>query len=635
MENEQMDGEQNEKPKIEKWWFLVTIILVLIIVGVVFSFSYFDKENNEKNDDINNNISSSTQVKDDEKKVAQKDLKDDWQYDNKEQGGVSKNVSGSSNLSFASPQVSESLDSSFGSPAPSNSNIGLAVGGAKDVNNFRENIKEDYLPLPTDISHEGLFYDYYFDTGSSSECEELFCPSYASAVSSDPISKEKEYYLSVGLNSGISESDFKRKNLNLVVVLDISGSMDSSFDKYYYDSVTGQMLLKDGFSEEDVEEEVETKMDLANKSLVALIDELKPEDRLGLVLYESSAYLAKPLNLISETDISKTKEHILEIESRGGTNMSSGMELGIEQYDNYLNIDSSEYENRIIFLTDAMPNLGNSSEDGLVSLSQKAAEKGIYSTFIGIGVDFNTELINEMTKIQGANYYSVHSEKEFKTRLADEFEFMVTPLVFDLKLTLESDDFEIEKVYGSPEADKASGEIMKVNTLFPSAKVDGRTKGGIVLLKLRKTGEGSDISLKTSYLNREKEEGGSEANFQLNKNPHYYNNGVRKGIVLSRYVNLMKNWMIDERENYEENNPQPVVYNVNYEDGITLPPPMPYELGEWERTSISLSQNEHYADMFSEFLNYYNSEVEALNDPEMEQESQLMEDIISTLSGNN
>ena len=41
-----------------------------------------------------------------------------------------------------------------------------------------------------------------------------------------------EYYITVGLNSNIKESDFQRKKLNLVIVLDVSGSMDSKFSSY-------------------------------------------------------------------------------------------------------------------------------------------------------------------------------------------------------------------------------------------------------------------------------------------------------------------------------------------------------------------------------------------------------------------
>ena len=70
---------------------------------------------------------------------------------------------------------------------------------------------------------------------------------------------------------------------------------------------------------------------------------------------------------------------------------------------------------------------------------------------------------------------------------------MVTPLVFDLSLKLESSGYDIKAVYGSPEADLATGEIMKVNTLFPSLTVDGETRGGLILLHLEKTDQAGRI----------------------------------------------------------------------------------------------------------------------------------------------
>jgi len=61
--------------------------------------------------------------------------------------------------------------------------IGFSTGGAKDTNNFRENIKNGYFPISTDITYNGLFYDYYFDTGKKTESEHLFSPSYSCAIS--------------------------------------------------------------------------------------------------------------------------------------------------------------------------------------------------------------------------------------------------------------------------------------------------------------------------------------------------------------------------------------------------------------------------------------------------------------------
>lgn len=596
---EENNLQENLNKKSDKKLLIWLFIALFLIALFVFVYSNYES----KSDPI-------VPIDNNEEEIAEieeKDLINDWQYD------VSVPASDSFALS-AQPQMAVTESLSLKNIA--DSSIGMAVGGAQDVNNFRENIENNYLPIPSDISYEGLFYDYYFETGQTEECLKLFCPSYSSAVSADPISNENEYYLSVGLNSGIKEADFNRKKMNLVLVLDISGSMSSQFNTYYYDN-----------PEQEKEENLEkkTKMDIANQSIVALLDQLKGDDRVSLVLFNNASYLAKPLNLVKDTDMQAIKDHVLEISASGGTNMSAGMSLAREQFEEYMDIDRAEYENRIIFLTDAMPNTGEISEEGMIGLARNYSDQGIYSTFIGVGLDFNTELINSITKIKGANYYSVHSEKEFKTRLADEFEFMVTPLVFDLKLELESNDFVIEKVYGSPEADEASGEIMKVNTLFPSKVEDGKTRGGLVLLKLKKIGEGNELSLKTSYIDRQGISDGDVINFSFNNNLHYNNSGIRKGIVLTRYTNLIKNWINDERAIL--GNIPIDYYSVNLEDGIVVPRPI--SLGQWERKSVPLSVNDDYKEMFASFLNYFKPEAEFLDDDNMQQEIEIIEKLIN------
>ena len=45
----------------------------------------------------------------------------------------------------------------------------------------------------------------------------------------------------MGLDSGIQ--DFARKKLNLVILIDVSGSMSSPFDSYYYDSTGATVYL--------------------------------------------------------------------------------------------------------------------------------------------------------------------------------------------------------------------------------------------------------------------------------------------------------------------------------------------------------------------------------------------------------
>lgn len=506
--------------------------------------------------------------------------------------------------------------------AKSSNELGLSVGGSKNVLNFRENIKNGYLPISTDITYNGLFYDYYFNTGKTKPSEDLFSPTYSTAVSKDPISGAYEYYMTVGLNSNIKESDFKRKKLNLVVVMDISGSMSSSFNKYYYDRTN---------LENEEKYDNRSKMKVANESLNLLIDRLKPDDKLGIVLFDNAAYLAKPVNLVGETDVEKLKEHILEIAPRGGTNFEAGYKEGTELFTNEM-LDDDEYENRIIVITDAMPNLGTTSKGNLTEYVKENADKGIYTSFIGVGVDFNTEVIECLSDVKGANYYSVHNTDEFKKIMSDDFEYMVTPLVFDLELKFDSSNYIIKNVYGTDAKEKNTGTLLKVNTLFPSSSnSSGEAKGGVVLIKIAPAivdynelgHEGTKIIV--SYKDRDGKEHKNEQNitFDSRTEERYDNTGIRKAIALTRYANLMKDWILFERSHRG-------TFQISTDTGIKDCPYMSYEevrtlLGENERTSTKLNVSKEFSEVFAKFKEYMKNEIKEIGDENMNQEIEILD----------
>jgi len=277
-----------------------------------------------------------------------------------------------------------------------------------------------------------------------------------------------------------------------------------------------------------------------------------------------------------------------------------------------------------------MPNTGETGAYSLLSMFKDNAANNIYTTFIGVGVDFNSQLVDYVTKTRGANYYSVHSPHECISTVEEEFDYMVTPLIFNLRLALESDDWKIDQVYGSPEADKATGELMKVNTLFPSKRVDGETKGGLILLKLRNTGdEGGSIRLSTSYEDRAGRRDGSEAKIYFDEErPEYFdNNGIRKGVLLARYSDLVQNWLIDEREHASWSAPwEP---RVTTEDGICIPPT---QLGQWERTSLPLMVSSPYRSLFRDFSQYFSDEIYEIGDNDLLQELQLLRQLGGVIS---
>ena len=644
-------------------YLVILVSMALISLGLDFSpeiKSQIDEIQADQIDPTNTNQTLSNQSDTDQKdsKDDETEKIDDWQYEDnnrrefrprtpktvkKDESALPIRYSsglllGQSHKYLAVPSVvnpvgllgvfiSQGSISTFGSAGNIESyagevdDLGLKTGGAQDVNNFRDNIENDYLPINKDITYEGLFHEYFFKTENEG-CEDLFCPSYSKAVTEDPLSGEEEYYTTVGLNSELTQKDFERKDLNLVVVLDISGSMGSSFNEYYYDRFGNRKQVENLTGK--------SKMKVAKESLRDMTKHLGPDDKLGIVLFNRDSHKAKPLRDIGTTDMDAIRYHVMNnITEGGGTNMEAGISEATEMLEEHSDSNQSKYENRMVFMTDAMPNIDTTSDEGLTGMAEENAENNIHTTFLGMGVDFNTELVDSITGIKGANYYSVHSSNQFKQRMDKNFEYMVTPLVYNLKLELDSEAYRIEKVYGSTAAEESTGQILKVNTLFPSPRKEGKTKVGIVLTQLEKTGQQDQIDVEVSYENREGEnkEVKETITFSDRKPEYFEGSGVQKAVLLSRYGDLMKNWINYERQNLEKE-PVPELPPRYREDGIEPYMPSP-RLGEQERQSEDLQVSEKYRERIKKFKNHSKQQKQQLNDQDLQQEIEIMNKILN------
>lgn len=524
--------------------------------------------------------------------------------------------------------------------------LGYSVGGAKDISNFRDNIKKGYLPSPSDISTEGIFYDYYFDTNKQLKCEKLFCPTYSTALSRDKYSGVYQPYITIGLNSGLKESDLQRPNLNLMIVLDISGSMSSTFNSYYYDRYGNK---------KDSEYSLKTKLEIAKEVIIDITKKLKDGDSLGIILFDNEAYVAKQMREIKVTDMNAIRTEIAKLQPQGGTNMEKGLKKGKRLLEDFINSNKKDgnYENRVFFLTDAMPNQGNISDESLKSITEEMSKKKIYSTFVGIGVDFNTELVQKISNIKGANYFSVNSESEFKKTISEDFDLIVTPLVFDLNLKFNSSYYEVAEVFGIPSIDKnnASQGFINIKTLFPSRSSNGETRGGVILLKLKETkipavcqtvanctnGVTNGIYLEASYQKRN--EGYEKDSLSIASQEFYFgepgvnyfiepfgyeNNGIRKAVLISNYTKLMQSWLIDANKNQvilQEDE----LFNSEY--GLRK---REINSSKWERTSKPLKVSDEYKKLFSEFKIYFEQEMKAIGDESLKKEIEIMDKLINS-----
>ncbi|HEY2733383.1 MAG TPA: VWA domain-containing protein [Polyangiales bacterium] len=156
---------------------------------------------------------------------------------------------------------------------------------------------------------------------------------------------------------------------DILVVLDVSGSM------------SGQKLA------------------YAKRALHQLIDRIGPSDRFGLISYESDAQLVLPLRAAEDGSTSRWHRAVDRLAARGGTNMSAGLDFALAQ------LSARHHSARVLLLSDGLANEGDSSASGLATRARRFVRSEDVLTTMGIGDDFNEDLMTSLAEIGTGNFY--------------------------------------------------------------------------------------------------------------------------------------------------------------------------------------------------------------------------------------
>jgi len=165
----------------------------------------------------------------------------------------------------------------------------------------------------------------------------------------------------------------RQRPLNLAVVLDRSGSMTGA------------------------------KIEQARQAAEMLLDRLGPDDVFSLVTYDSEVEVLVPPQRISR-NVSEIRRRIRGVEPRGATALYAGVEIGGRQLAEFFD---AEGINRVLLLSDGIANVGPSSNREIADLGQRLAREGRSVTTIGLGQDYNEELMSALAEASDANYYYV------------------------------------------------------------------------------------------------------------------------------------------------------------------------------------------------------------------------------------
>lgn len=324
------------------------------------------------------------------------------------------------------------------------SDVGIDPGGSQDIGYARQIIESGGIPSTEAFSAEGLFSEHDLPM-EGGECDQLLCP-LAKAAWTDPVDGSGERFL-MQLGFDTFMTDFERRDLRLMVALDVSGSMGESFDQT-------------------------TKMAVMKEALQTMVDQLGPDDQLGLVVFDSDAATAMPLTRMDETGRAAFLGAMRGLNPGSGTTIDAGLELAIDQLERVAELGGTE--DRVMLLTDAQPNIDATGTGAFLDQARDAAELGIGLSVMGVGLDFGSELSDAMAKVRGGNAYYLDSQSTIDRVFGDDFAYMVSPAAYDLDVQIEPvDGLRFAEAYGVP-IDGALGTIgFGASTLFFSQNDGG------------------------------------------------------------------------------------------------------------------------------------------------------------------
>lgn len=224
----------------------------------------------------------------------------------------------------------------------------------------------------------------------------------------------------------------ERRPTDLVVVLDRSGSMEGA-------------PLED-----------------ARDATRAIIGALRPEDRFALVTYDDEARLDLPLGLADDGSRSRWLRVVDRIDDGGSTNMSGGLDLGLST----LREAGGERARRLILISDGMPNAGDPSPAGLLGRARASAERETPLTAVGVGLNFNEELMQGIADAGAGNYHYVRDTEGLAAVFRAELDQATATVASGVTVRLRPEaGVTLLGASGYPIQDTDQGQALRVGAL--------------------------------------------------------------------------------------------------------------------------------------------------------------------------
>jgi Ca-activated chloride channel family protein len=310
--------------------------------------------------------------------------------------------------------VGSSGDDTPGSSADAGG--GVSFGGAQDIGEFRAILERGEIPGPKTLDANGFFNEHY-NAPPQLTCGNTLCLSPGLSVGKDWLTGKYQAALQLSVNTNVDPTQYTRLPMNLVVVVDHSGSMSQ-----------------------------DQRLEKVKTGLHTLIDNIQPEDRLAIISFDDVVTIDQPF----QATLDRTRLHqvVTALQPRGGTNIHDGLKAGFTMLGEN---PPNEKQNRVILLSDGLATAGITSQATIISMATQNITKGIGLTTIGVGNDFDVALMRGLAERGAGNFYYVENATAANEVFTEELQYFLSPLALDIKIEARTDasKWEMKSVVGS------------------------------------------------------------------------------------------------------------------------------------------------------------------------------------------
>lgn len=216
------------------------------------------------------------------------------------------------------------------------------------------------------------------------------------------VDRPQKLHLMLQLTAGSAPDDSRRRPLNISLVIDRSGSMAGE------------------------------KIDYTRQAAQFLVQNLGARDLLSIVLYNDTVETLLMPEHVQRKDI--ISQRIATIKASGTTNLSSGWLEGVKLVNQ--NLDPARL-NRVILMSDGLANRGVTNTDQLVAMAAQKFAENVSTTTMGLGADFNEDLLMAMSNAGGGAFYFIESPEVTPLIFKEELQGLLNVIGQNLTVTVE------------------------------------------------------------------------------------------------------------------------------------------------------------------------------------------------------